>query len=193
MVNRQAGVIENKQARKKQNPEKPKRMPRKEYYKQIGPFLTAHHPDCKEFKDDVYRFKGRRYCIGCFTSYPIMILILLLWGTGILQIWNIHSLQIGLFAGSFQFLTFMTKGRTKTTRIFIKMLLGIGFGFMFIGILDTPWPDHFKVSVLFNLYMISVLFAYLRSKSMMNTCAECRFKGDYSACKGMPAFASRKI
>src|SRR5438552_12459414 len=33
----------------------------------------AHHPDAPEFAQDVYVVRGERYCIGCFTTYPVLI------------------------------------------------------------------------------------------------------------------------
>jgi hypothetical protein len=150
----------------------------------IKPFILSHHPHCKYFDDDVYHLGKRRLCIGCFTSYPIAIVIVALWFLDFFPyLWYILIL-LGLLFGLIQLLSFTHLTERKGVKILVKVCLGLGFGFFASGILAMPIPFWIKVLTLINLGIATGMLGIFRYRKVYKICERCEYRGNYYICPG---------
>jgi hypothetical protein len=150
----------------------------------IKPFILSHHPHCKYFEDDVYHVGKHRLCIGCFTSYPVAIIVVVLWFLGVLPDHWFLLILVGFFFGLIQLLSFTRLTDKKGVKIVVKFFLGLGFGFFASGILAMPIPLWFKVLTFINLGILTGLLGIFRYKKVSKICEICEYKGNYTICPG---------
>ncbi|UCF08372.1 MAG: hypothetical protein JSW28_01390 [Thermoplasmata archaeon] len=150
----------------------------------IKPFLTSHHPHCRYFENDVYLLKGRRLCIGCFTSYPIAIAVVVLWFFGFFPYYWHILLLLGLIFGLVQLLSFTRLTDRKGVKVLVKVFLGLGFGFFASGIMAMPVPLWVKVVTFINLGILTGMLGFFRYKKVIKICERCEYKGNYFICPG---------
>ena len=159
----------------------------KRFYYEIKPLLLSHHPDCNEFRDHVFELKGKKFCIGCFIGYPSMLLTILV--LFLIQIYNFIHHRILLIIGLVLFCTYALKifkfMRDIKGKIFIRILIGAGLGFLFWGIFGSPLTPLDKILssiVMFGgLYLV---YSTVRVISVFYTCHKCSYDGDWKHCPG---------
>jgi len=150
----------------------------------LRPFLLSHHPHCKYFDDDVYHVGKHRLCIGCFTSYPIAIVIAVSWFLGFLPFdWFILMLS-GLMFGLIQLLSFTRFTDRKGIKVLVKVFLGLGFGFFASSILAMPIALWLKVVTFINLGILTGMLGIFRYKKIYKICEKCEYRGNYYLCPG---------
>jgi hypothetical protein len=146
--------------------------------------MLSHHPHCKYFEDDVYHVGKHRLCIGCFTSYPIAIVVVALWFLGFFPYWWHILMLLGLAFGLVQLLSFTSLTDRKGMKIFVKVFLGLGFGFFASAILAMPIPLWFKVVTFINLGFTTSMLGFFRYKKIIKICEKCEYKSNYETCPG---------
>lgn len=157
-------------------------------FRVIRPFLLSHHPHCSYFKDDVYHVGRRRLCIGCFTSYPIAIIVVALWFLGFFPyFWHILIL-LGLSFGLVQLLSFTRLTYKKGVKILVKIFLGLGFGFFASGVFAMPIPLWLRVVTIINLGIATGMLGVFRYKKVIGICERCEYKGNYYICPGFAQY-----
>lgn len=150
----------------------------------IKPFLLSHHPHCRYFDNDVYRMGRHRLCIGCFTSYPIAIIIVALWFLGFFTYhWQI-LLLLGLIFGLIQLTSFTRLTDRKGVKILVKFFLGLGFGFFASSILAMPIALWLKVVTFINGGIVTGMLGVFRYKKIIKICEKCEYGGNYYICPG---------
>jgi uncharacterized membrane protein YidH (DUF202 family) len=157
----------------------------------IKPFILSHHPNCRYFENDVYNVGGRRLCIGCFTSYPIALLVVALWFLDFIPFSWPTIILLGLIFGLVQLLSFTRFTDNKSVKIFVKIFLGLGFGFFTSGILAMPVVLWLRAVTIINLAILTSMLGVLRYKKVYRICERCEYKGNYSICPGFAGLYSK--
>jgi len=158
----------------------------------LRPFMLSHHPHCKYFDDDVYHVGRHRLCIGCFTSYPIAIVVVVLWFFGFIPFyWHVLML-LGLMFGLVQLTSFTRFTDRKGMKIPVKVFLGLGFGFFASSILAMPIALWFKVVTFINLGILTGMLGIFRYKKIYKICEKCEFEGNYYICPGFAQIYSAR-
>ena len=153
-------------------------------FKLIKPFLLSHHPHCKHFEDDVYHMGRHRLCIGCFTSYPIALVVVALWFLNTFSYSWFTLILLGLGFGLVQLLSFSHLTDKKGVKVLVKVFLGLGFGFFTSGVLAMPLPLWFRMITIINGAFASGMLGYFRYKKVEKICQICEYKGNYQICPG---------
>jgi hypothetical protein len=109
----------------------------------------AHHPDAPGFEQDVYRVRGMRLCIGCFTTYPVFLAAVaaLLVAAPLPGPWWAWVLG-GLGAASAQALSSAGLAKRRWMKATVKTLLGAGLAAFVLGALASPLPDWAQAGML---------------------------------------------
>ncbi len=147
-------------------------------------YLLSHHPDCSKFEDDCYRLFEKKLCVGCFTAYPIALLIVTLWLFGLIDVPTIYSFSIGLISGILQFLSLTSISDNKLGKISIKIFLGIGIGFFTIGIFSLPLIFFLRLLLFLLCINVAGLFSFLRMRKIKNICRNCEYNKKGYTCPG---------
>jgi uncharacterized membrane protein YidH (DUF202 family) len=150
----------------------------------VKPFILSHHPHCRYFDDDVYHAGRHRLCIGCFTSYPMAIVVVALWFLGFFPYWWHILMLLGLMFGLVQLLSFTRLTDRKGVKVLVKVSLGLGFGFFASAILAMPIPLWLKVVTLINLGITTGMLGIFRYKKVSKICERCEYGGNYEICPG---------
>ena len=153
----------------------------------VKPILSSHHPDCDKFSKHVYHVGKYKFCIGCFTYYPTILI------TIIFTLWFIDLTffnLIILFGLSFLFfsaviLNILKLTKTKFLKIVSKILIGIGSGFFIISAIFLPIHIIFKIFMIWELNLFGGIIAYIRMKGIEKDCRNCEYKRDWDNCPGM--------
>lgn len=138
--------------------------------------LISHHPNCKQFDDDVIRLFGHRVCEGCLLSYGGALIggaIIYLWGSCL--DFNSSLLFIVLL---FPF-GFIKKITSNKLAIRIGKIL---MGFCIPLTLSTITKiQNIVVLTLFIMFILLLIVTYLfyrynrmKSKLLKCSCEECR-------------------
>jgi len=154
------------------------------FLKDTMPILLSHHPDCEMFANDYYRIGHLKLCKGCFTAYPTAILIIVLHIMNIIQFQWYEYIIYGVVVGSAQFLSFTDITRYNSIKIFVKIFLGIGVGFVIIGVFTAPFNILIRLFTFFFLVNLAGILSYFRIKKMTRICLECEWKADWNNCPG---------
>jgi hypothetical protein len=150
--------------------------------------LTAHHPLCTWFKDDHYRWLGRRWCRGCVAALPTLLLGIVLAALFILQT-GTHPYLLaatGLLLGVPHGTTYL-KRFTKNYRAFAKLTGGLGLGLLVCAILLSPQPTGIRLTILGGLGACFLLLQGLRMRRMLKTCDQCPWQRNWAQCPGFEA------
>jgi hypothetical protein len=150
------------------------------------PYFLSHHPLCDRYKKDCYTIGSKRLCIGCFTSYPIAIVIVLLWYFDMIDMPYLLLFLIGFLAGMVQFLSIFPFSENRKIKIAIKVSLGIGMGLFTAGIFSLPIPSLLRIVLFILCIQISGLFSFLRMRKIKEKCRRCEYRGDWGTCPGFP-------
>jgi len=156
------------------------------FLKDISPFLLSHHPLCSDFDEHVYKLGKRRFCVGCFTLYPTLIIMLII--LGLMQITNLFSLFILLLIGlgllSSILLNLLGLTEKKFAKVISKVLLGASFACLIYSIFSFPIFPFLKILFLFAVSSFIGSISLYRVKSLEKTCKECKFGLDQDNCDG---------
>ncbi len=157
------------------------------------PILLSHHPNCDVYSNHVYHIGKYRFCIGCFTLYPT-ILLTIIFTLLFIQL-NIETIVL-IFNISFIFflpliLNILGYTKYKFLKIFSKVSLGIGLGLYLIAIFSLPFHPIFKILTLFEVNMYIGIIAYIRAKQLKKDCSQCEFQGDWDTCPGMKSIRDK--
>lgn len=147
-------------------------------------YFLSHHPKCEKFKDDCYNVKGRKFCIGCFTAYPITLFYISLAFFNIIDLSYKFQIIIGLATGSVQFLSLHPKFNKKWIKIIIKIFLGIGLGAFTTGIFLLPLLLFQRMILFLFCLQITGYFSFFRMKKIRNICMKCEYEQDWENCPG---------
>ena len=148
------------------------------------PILLSHHPNCDQFSSHVYHIGKYKFCIGCFTLYPFILITIIL--TLLLVELNIYNL-IMLYLISLVFFTpiilnIIGLTKYKFLKIFSKAFNGIGVGFHVVSVIFLPFPIIIKILVLVEINFIIGVIAYIRSNHIKKKCLKCEYEGDWDNC-----------
>ena len=148
------------------------------------PILLSHHPNCDHFSSHVYHMGKYKFCIGCFTLYPFILITIIL--TLLFIELNSYNLVM-LYLISFIFFTpiiFNIIGLTKYKflKVFSKTCNGIGVGFYVVSVILLPFPIIIKILVLVEINFIIGVIAYIRSNHIKKDCLTCEYEGDWDNC-----------
>ena len=151
------------------------------------PILLSHHPNCEMYSNHVYHLGKYKFCIGCFTLYPTIILTIMFVLVFIeLKLETI----VMIFNISFIFFTplilnILGYTKYKFLKVFSKISLGIGIGLYLIATFSLPFHPIFKILTLFEINMYIGIIAYIRARHIKKDCAQCEFQGNWDSCPGM--------
>ncbi len=163
------------------------RIDRSVYGKEFRKILLSHHPDCYQFRNDTISVGGdNRLCIGCLFMYPAMLLALLfLWICGIDEFISPSLLFfIGVAMASLQIISLAGLARARMSRAVVKMIVGVGIGSGLYAILSIPAEPVLKwILIILCLAIVGIQY-YMRIERMKKICARCRWKGEWTRCRG---------
>lgn len=131
----------------------------------------AHHPDLPAFEQDTYRIAGARFCIGCFTTYPLFLAAstwLALGGLG--GPWWL-GLAVGLPLAATQAASAAGWTTRKALKIAVKACLGLGLALAVHAILQAPWPHLLQAVALGALLGLGALSALPRRRRIARALA----------------------
>ena len=123
-----------------------------------------HHPDLPEFAADVYVVNGARWCIGCFTTYPVFLVATALL-IAFTPPWGV-SLALGMALAATQAISSLGLARRRWVKILVKGALGVGLALVVSGIHSSPWSPAWKVGALRAALGLAYLSALPRAKRM---------------------------
>jgi len=161
-------------------------------FPKLLPFALSHHPDCKQYRNDVIRLGRVRLCRGCTIAYGLVLVII----TSYLVLSPLRDLfngispvliiGIGVLLGFVQVVRAVFRKMGIIGKSLVKVSLGIGISMILIGILRLELgftATYWTIIGLFLLY--GVVGGTLRFLYMKKTCEECEFKADLKECKGL--------
>lgn len=156
------------------------------FLKDVSPFLLSHHPSCELFDEHVYKIGKRRFCVGCFTLYPTLIIMLLTFG--FLQITNAliltYLIFIGLGLQASILLNLFGLTKKKWVKILSKVILGVSFACLLYGVFLLPLFPLLKIAFLFAVSSFIGSISLYRIKSLEKACKECDSNMDHDNCDG---------
>ncbi|MHB8586273.1 MAG: hypothetical protein ACYDDF_10630 [Thermoplasmatota archaeon] len=124
----------------------------------------AHHPDAPAFDNDIFRIRGVRLCIGCFTTYPVLIAATFAaWSFA--PDWHAALLAGALLAG-LQGISSAGWARWKMAKIMVKASLGTGLGLLTWGLHAAAAPLWMRVCGLVTIVALARLSAVPRSRRL---------------------------
>ncbi|KKK41909.1 hypothetical protein LCGC14_0735720 [marine sediment metagenome] len=157
------------------------------FFSDIKPLLLSHHPNCNKFSKHVFHVGKYKLCIGCFTFYPVVGVTIL----SISMFLNLNFVTLAvLFFLSFAFFTPIILNISGLTRyrflkIFSKISIGIGTGFLIVSTLFLPFFIIIKILILIEINFIVGVIAYIRNKHVKEVCLDCEYKSNWDTCPGM--------
>lgn len=131
----------------------------------------AHHPDTPEFAADVYVVRGLRWCIGCFTTYPVFLV-----ATALLIAFTPAStpaLLVGIALALVQVVSSAGLARTRLLKALVKTCLGLGLALVVSGIHSAAWPPALKVGALLATLALAFASTIPRSRRMRRARGAC--------------------
>ena len=151
------------------------------------PIMLSHHPNCDEFSDHVYHLGKRRFCIGCFTFYPVAIITIIV---TLLFVERSAFNLVSMYLISFIFflpIILNVVGLTKYRflKIFSKASNGIGVGLHLVSVFLLPFPIIIKILTLLEINFFVGAIAYIRSNRIKKDCISCEYQGNWDDCPGM--------
>lgn len=148
-----------------------------------------HHPDLPEYRADVFVVRGARWCIGCFTTYPLFLAAsaaLVVWTPG----WT-SALGLGASLAAAQAISSAGLARWRASKVVVKACLGVGLALVVSGIHSAPWPPAAKVGALLGVLALAALSALPRARRMQKArAARCANHHEGRGC-GAATSASR--
>lgn len=123
-----------------------------------------HHPDLPEYAQDVFLVRGARWCVGCFTTYPVFLVamaILIAWPLG----W-MTSLLLGAVLACAQLVSSAGLAKRRLVKVLVKGSLGVGLALLVSGVHQAPWPPAVKLASLLALLGLAWLSAVPRARRM---------------------------
>ena len=157
------------------------------FLKSLYPFITAHHPECKYYRNHYISIFGVKLCIGCtftlLTAIPILILFFTIGLPFIEDVIQLLVLIIILLIFEIP-LKLMDKNKISV-KIIRKLILGIILSFSFIVILSLRLPLIYVGSLLWLYYnILSILFIVSRIRKYQSICKKCEFYDNFPFCPG---------
>lgn len=157
------------------------------FFSDIKPIVLSHHPNCEHFSDHVYHIGKYRFCIGCFTYYPTIILTIIF---SILFIdLSLQNLFILYFLSFLFFLAILLNifhlTKFKILKILSKVAIGIGTGFYIVAVIYLPIFLILKILSLFLVNFYTGVIAYVRANHITKECERCEYKGNWEVCPTM--------
>lgn len=136
----------------------------------VAPLLQrlAHHPDLPEYEADVYRVRGVRLCVGCFTTYPAFLLAATALAFLPALPWT-HLLGWGVLAALAQAVSSAGLARTRLRKGLVKASLGAGLAMVTWGVHGAPWPPAWKLAALLAALGLAYASAIPRARRMRRT------------------------
>ncbi|MGB0653247.1 MAG: hypothetical protein ACPGQL_08605 [Thermoplasmatota archaeon] len=131
----------------------------------------AHHPRTPTFEQDTYWLGGWRFCIGCWTTYPVFLAAVA---------WLIfHPLPApwwqGLAAGSAlaaaQAVSSAGWARRRWVKVAVKAALGLGLALAVTSVLAAPVAAWGQSLLLLGLLGLAGASAIPRARRMAAACA----------------------
>lgn len=125
----------------------------------------AHHPDHADFREDVFRAFGRRWCVGCFTVYPAFALGLvgLALAPSVTGPW---LLVPGVALAGTQLVSSFGKARRRAAKVAVKSAFGLGLASLTWATLSSPLTGTAKAAVLIGLLTLANLSALPRARRL---------------------------
>jgi len=159
------------------------------------PYLLSHHPHCVDFADDVYRAGKWRLCIGCFTSYPLAVLtVVIACYIGATRFYEWYSLfGFGVLAGLLHTLSFIRLTRWKPVKIVIKIFLGIGMGLCTYAVFSIPVHLLLRILIFYVLFFIAMNLGGIRILLIQKHCEKCEYKADWFKCPGFGPLSKQMV
>ncbi len=133
--------------------------------RRLPPHWLSHHPDTADYDQDTYRIAGMRWCIGCFTTYPLFLAsawLALAAPGGAWWAW----LGGGTTLASLQAVSSAGRARRRWHKALVKTGLGLGLAFAVHGVLVAPWGTAEKQAALLGLVALAGLSAVPRAMRM---------------------------
>lgn len=131
----------------------------------------AHHPATPAYAQDVYPIGAARLCIGCFTTYPMFLVVvgyLFLSQPGVS--WA-AAVSVGLAAAGLQGISSAGLARARIAKVTVKAGLGLGLALFVYGVLTSPMPAGLQFLALAAVLVLAVLSAVPRARRMRAHCA----------------------
>lgn len=99
----------------------------------------AHHPELPEFREDVYHVGGHRFCVGCFTAYPLFAIVLA-WAF-FAQVPMAWAAIAGAPLVAVQAISMLGLTATRASKAVVKACAGGGAALATHAILASGWPE----------------------------------------------------
>lgn len=153
------------------------------------PFLLSHHPECDAYSENHYMTPfGVKLCIGCFFTYPTVLILLILQAFFHYWRWIPASFAVFSVIGIIliQISAFLDFGEGNLPwKIFTKITLGIGLVLVFLLLFRLSLPTVMKWGISFFFYLLAgSLIGLIRAFRMHSTCSACPEFAMFPSCAG---------
>ncbi|MHA1819804.1 MAG: hypothetical protein ACTSU2_10615 [Promethearchaeota archaeon] len=160
----------------------------------LKPIILSHHPMCDKFKDHTFRAFGKDLCIGCFITYPTIIIVLII--GYIFKFFNPENyatlIKHGFWFLSVYILSIVGLTKNKKVKILSKIVIGLGLAQILAGFWYMPLPKWLNIVVIILFSQgLSTIMNIKRVLEMNKICDKCEWKRDWEHCPGMSFFYER--
>jgi uncharacterized membrane protein len=155
----------------------------------MSPLTLSHHPACRQYRHHSITVRGHKLCIGCFIGYPATLAtifaLFIVWFLGF-QLRFLDMIWLGIAVEAVAILgKLLLSSKRVSSKVFIKILQGIGFGLLFFAALTLQLPLLLEVLILLILWTGSnAVHGATRAYDTQKTCGLCYYKGNWSNCPG---------
>jgi hypothetical protein len=154
--------------------------------KSLYPLITSHSPDCTTFEGEFFSIGRVKLCVGCFLSYPLAILFVVLYLVfgNVLGIPFYFYILFGAVFGLFQLLNLLNISNLRVSKIIVKLCLGIGLGMITIGIFTIPIHLIFRILIFIVGMSMARSIAGFRLYRIEKICKKCPQYDNWYYCDG---------
>lgn len=132
--------------------------------------LYAHHPACDHYAEHVFTVRGLRFCVGCFTFFPVFL------GTYLLGLvlpvaaaWTTWTLAGSLLL-LFHLVSVLGWATRRSWKVVSKTGLGVGLAMLIHGIDASVWPEPIQKLALSALALVLLASTIPRTRRMERGC-----------------------
>lgn len=135
--------------------------------------LFAHHPDLPDYDADVYRVRGARLCVGCFTTHPAFLLATLAFLVAPPGLAWSSALLVGAALACLQAISSAGLARRQWMKVIVKTALGVGLALVVLAAREAPWPPAARAGILLAALGLAMASAIPRARRMRRcACAQ---------------------
>jgi hypothetical protein len=153
--------------------------------KAAKPLLLAHHPDCEMFKNHTHKIGRHKFCMGCLSTYPTIIISLII----LTFINNLFYNFIGWYLipiGAAFLLLMLINTEKKRSIIINHILIGLGCTLVWLSIFSLPFAFLYNLSIFIAFIILTGLLSGYVLEKQLNICSnDCQYRRHWQYCPGL--------